>query len=280
MTTTDLERPVGILLREWRDRRRLSQLGLSARAGVSARHLSFIENGRSQPTRAMILRLSECMEVPLRQQNTLLLAGGHAPAYPQHTLSDIPMAAVSDAIDRIIAAHEPFPAVVVDRNWELVAGNNAAGMLMEGASPHLLEPPVNVLRLSLHPDGMAPRIVNLGQWRAHLLDRLAHEAEAAGDEALSNLYDELCAYPGVDESQGNAPSDQGLQPLLVPLRYRVDGVELSMFSTTTVFGTPRDVTLSEIAIEAFYPSDTETAEFFRRRAERNRSEAAAAADPA
>lgn len=176
------------------------------------------------------------------------------------------MAAVSDAIDRILAAHEPFPAVVVDRNWELVAGNTAAGLLMEGASPHLLEPPVNVLRLSLHPDGMASRIVNLGEWRTHLLDRLAHEAEAAGDDALSSLYDELCAYPsGRGEAQGHNSSVPP-QSLLVPLRYRVDGVELSMFSTTTVFGTPRDVTLSEIAIEAFYPSDTATADYFRRRA--------------
>lgn len=265
MTSTDLERPVGTMLREWRERRRLSQLGLSERAGVSARHLSFIENGRSQPTKAMILRLSECMEVPLRQQNTLLLAGGHAPAFPQHSLGDIPMAAVSDAIDRVLAAHQPFPAVVVDRNWELVAGNDAATIMMEGAAPHLLEPPVNVLRLSLHPDGMAPHTANRREWRAHLLDRLAHEAEATGDTALSNLYDELCAYPGGEDGEVRDSPVHG-QSLLVPLRYRVDGIELSMFSTTTVFGTPRDVTLSEIAIEAFYPSDTATGDYFRRRA--------------
>lgn len=264
MTTTETAAPVGVLLRQWRELRRLTQLGLASKSGVSARHLSFVENGRSLPTKTMILRLSECMEVPLRQQNTLLLAAGYAPEFSRHALSDTPMAAVSDAIDRILSAHEPFPAVVVDREWDLVAGNDAIGVLIEGAAPHLLEPPVNVLRLSLHPDGMAPRIANLGEWRAHLLERLWREVETTGDETLSDLSRELSAYPGgKGGSVGRGPA------LVVPLRYRVGDTEISMFSTTTVFGTPRDVTLSEIAIEAFYPSDAESAAFFRERAARS-----------
>ncbi|MFD4368214.1 helix-turn-helix domain-containing protein [Rhodococcus sp. NPDC058521] len=263
MTSTETAEPVGVLLRRWREMRRLTQLGLSSKSGVSARHLSFVENGRSTPTRSMILRLSECMEVPLRQQNTLLLAAGFAPAFSRHALSDTPMSAVSDAIDRILSAHEPFPAVVVDRDWELVAGNDAIGVLIEGAAEHLLEPPVNVLRLSLHPEGMAPRIVNLGEWRAHLLERLWREVEITGDVSLTDLHRELSAYPG-----GGTGRIEHESSLVVPLTYRVDDTEISMFSTTTVFGTPRDVTLSEIAIEAFYPADEATAAFFRRRAGR------------
>lgn len=205
----------------------------------------------------MIIRLSECLEVPLRQRNTMLLAGGHAPAYPQSLLSDAPMSAVNDAINRILEAHAPYPAVVVDRHWELVAGNSAVEVLTAGSAPHLLDPPVNVLRLSLHPDGMAPRIANLGQWRGHLLARLHREADATADPVLAQLLDELRGYPGEEQTDETAA-------LLVPLRIRTDGVELSMFSTTTVFGTPRDVTLAEIAIESFYPSDAATADFFRR----------------
>ncbi len=172
------EEPVGTLLRRWRERRRLTQLDLSLRAEVSARHLSFVETGRAKPTSSMILLLSEHLDVPLRERNVLLLAGGYAPAYPQHGLSDVPMAAISDAITAILAAHQPYPAVVIDRHWELVAANDAVDVLTAGAAAHLLEPPVNVLRLSLHPAGMATRIVNLAQWRAHLLDRLHRQLEA------------------------------------------------------------------------------------------------------
>ncbi|MFC4604953.1 helix-turn-helix domain-containing protein [Rhodococcus kronopolitis] len=259
MTDTETSRPVGSILRDWRERRRLTQLVLSSQAGVSARHLSFIETGRARPTSAMIIRLSECLEVPLRQRNTMLLAGGHAPAYPQNRLPDAPMSAVNDAINRILDAHTPYPAVVVDRHWELVAGNPAVDVLTAGSAPHLLEPPVNVLRLSLHPDGMAPRIANLGQWRGHLLARLQREADVTADPDLAQLLDELRGYPGGEEADATDTA-----ALLVPLRIRTDAAELSMFSTTTVFGTPRDVTLAEIAIESFYPSDSATAEFFRR----------------
>ena len=253
MTIT--EQPVGVLLRQWRERRRLSQLDLASRTEVSARHVSFLETGRSRPTKAMLLRLSEQLDIPLRERNSLLLAGGFAPAYPQHTLHDVPMAAVSDAIGMILAAHSPYPAVVVDRHWNMVDGNDGVALFTAGCASHLLEPPVNVLRLSLHPDGMAPRITNLGQWRAHILDRLAHQIAASGDPQLVALQRELSKYPGED-----ADRFHDTRSLVVPLKF--DG-DLSFFSTTTVFGTPLDVTVSELAIEAFYPADAATAAAIR-----------------
>jgi transcriptional regulator with XRE-family HTH domain len=253
--------PVGALLRRWRERRRLTQLDLSLRAEVSARHLSFVETGRAKPTSSMILLLSEHLDVPLRERNMLLLAGGYAPAYPQHGLGDAPMAAISEAITAILAAHQPYPAVVIDRQWELVDANQAVGLLTAGAAAHLLEPPVNVLRLSLHPDGMAPRIANLAQWRAHLLERLRQQVEATGDAQLAELLEELRGYPGGDPSAPAASGGTGA--LIVPLQYYTAAGVLSLFSTTTVFGTPRDVTISELAIETFYPADTATGTVLR-----------------
>ncbi|HUA42526.1 MAG TPA: helix-turn-helix transcriptional regulator, partial [Streptosporangiaceae bacterium] len=250
--------PVGKLLRQWRERRRLTQLDLALRAEVSARHLSFIETGRSRPTSEMILRLAQHLGVPLRERNMLLLSGGYAPAYPANGLGDPPMSAVHEAIEHVLRAHQPFPAVVIDARWELVAGNDAVPVLTEGAAPALLEPPVNVLRLSLHPDGMASRIVNLPEWRAHLLGRLDRDIESAADPALIAMRDELAAYPSPRPA---SPPDS--QAILVPLRLRVHGTVLSLFSTTTVFGTPRDITLSELAIESFYPADAPTAAFLR-----------------
>ncbi len=262
VTTMQLPgKPVGTLLRSWRERRRLSQLDLAIRAEISTRHLSFVETGRAQPSSRLILHLSEHLDVPLRDRNTLLLAGGFAPAYPQHRLTDTPMAAISDAINQILTAHEPYPAVVIDQSWELVAGNDAVGLLTADAAAHLLEPPVNVLRLSLHPDGMAPRIVNLGEWRAHLLSRLGRQIAATDDDGLRALLAELREYPAGDDD----PARRDTSGLIVRLRYRVsDGTELHLFSTTTVFGTPLDVTVAELAIEAFYPADAETAEVLRR----------------
>jgi len=205
---------VGELVRSWRQRRRLSQLDLAVAADVSSRHLSFIETGRSRPSSQMLIHLSEHLDIPLRERNALLLAGGFAPAYPDHGLDAPPMAAVNDAIERVLAAHQPYPAVVVDRQWEMVAGNAAVGVLTGGCAPHLLEPPVNVLRLSLHPDGMAPRIVNLGQWRAHLLARLAREADATGDPALRDLLAEVTTYPGGEQRDDGPPPV--VPPLVVP----------------------------------------------------------------
>jgi transcriptional regulator with XRE-family HTH domain len=240
----------GALIREWRRRRHLSQLELANRAEVSTRHLSCIENGRSRPTSEMVLRLCEHLEVPLRGQNEILLAAGHAPAHPEHRLSDPPMALASAALEAILAGHMPYPALVVDRHWELVTANEAGFSLMDGVDDDLLEPPVNVIRLSLHPRGLAPRIVNLSEWRAHIADRLRREYAAHGDDALGELLDEVAA--GTAGRAGSAA-------LVVPLRLRSGtDTELSLISTTTVFGTPREVTLSELAIEAFYPADEAT----------------------
>lgn len=240
----------GELIRTWRERRHLSQLELASRADVSTRHLSYIENGRSRPTSTMVLRLCDHLDVPLREQNQLLLAAGHAPAHPEHRLTDPPMAEANAALEAILQAHGPYPALVVDRRWELVTANEAAFSLLDGVDPDLLEPPVNVIRLSVHPRGLAPRIANLAEWRAHLAVRLRREYDASGDAVLKELLDEVA------DGAGPPP---GTAALVVPLQLRVaDDTVLSFLSTTTVFGTPREVTLSELAIEAFYPADAAT----------------------
>jgi len=243
----------GDLIREWRQRRRLSQLDLAIAANVSSRHLSFVETGRSRPTSEMILHLAEHLDVPLRDRNALLLAGGFAPAYPERGLAEPELQAVRNALKRVLGGHEPYPAAVVNRWWELVDANAGIALFTGGASPELLEPPVNVLRLSLHPDGMAPRIANLPEWRAHLLARLRRQAEATGDPRLVTLYTELEAYPG-GLAQPPEPTD-----VVVPLRYRTPRAELSFLSITAVIGTPMDVTVEELAIESFYPADDQTA---------------------
>ena len=250
-------RPVGALLREWRERRRLSQLDLSIQAEVSTRHLSFVETGRSQPTADMILRLAERLDVPLRDRNALLLAGGYAPAFKERALDEPALAAVRTALRQVLAGHEPYPAVVVNRWWELVDGNASVALLTAGAAGWLLEPPVNVLRLSLHPDGMAPRIANLAQWRSHLLGGLQRQIQATGDERLAELHEELLGYPG-GHAGARAATD-----VVVPLRYRSGERELSFFSITAIFGTPMDVTVEELAIESFYPADEATATALR-----------------
>lgn len=265
------QRPVGELLREWRERRRLSQLQLSADSGVSTRHLSWVETGRSRPTRQMILRLCEHLEVPLRARNTLLLAGGHAPAYPVSGLDSPRMHAVLDAVRQLLDSHQPYPAVLVDVGWELVDANPATALLTEGAADFLLEPPVNVLRLSLHPRGMAPRIRNLGQWRAHLLERLQRQVAATGSPALADLLAELRDYPGDPRGDsGGGDSRGGDGEVVVPLRYAVRGQELALLSTTSIFGTPHDVTVAELAVESFFPADPATGAALRGLAEPDR----------
>jgi transcriptional regulator with XRE-family HTH domain len=246
---------VGTLLRDWRQRRRMTQMDLALEADVSARHLSFIETGRSLPSAEMVKHLAEQLDVPLRERNELLLAAGYAPAFGQRDLDEPEMGPVREALDRVLAGHEPFPAVVVDRHWGLVAGNSAVPLLTAGVAEHLLEPPVNVLRLTLDPQGMAPRIANLSEWRAHLLDRLGRQAVVSGDPALSALYDELAALPG---GEGGHVSPAG--EIAVPLRIRHGDGELSLISTMTTFGTAVDVTVSELSIEAFFPADAATAQ--------------------
>lgn len=249
--------PVGEHLRDWRQRRRLTQLNLAAAAGISTRHLSFMETGRSLPSRAMLLRLANLLEVPLRQRNVLLVAAGYAPVFHEHRLDEMQMAAVRTAIDRILAGHEPYPALAVDSHWHLVAANRCALDLMEGVDAALLQPPQNVLRISLHPSGLAPRIANLGEWRAHVLERLRHQHAATLDPVLASLIEELAGYPGDGTGEHTGEGLPG--GIVVPLRLRTAAGVLALFSTTTVFGTPRDITVSELAIEAFFPADEATA---------------------
>jgi transcriptional regulator with XRE-family HTH domain len=254
---------VGGLLRDWRQRRRLSQLDLANEATVSARHLSFVETGRSKPSRELVLHLAEHLEVPLRERNSLLLAAGYAPSYQQTPLEADEMAPVREALDTILAGHQPFPAVVVDRHWDLVTANRSAlALLTEGVADDLLAPPANALRVSLHPEGLAPRIVNFAQWAAHLVDRLRREAELYGDPQLVELHDELCGYPGVAGSPW--PADT-VSRLFVPLVLGSDAGEWSFFSTVATFGTARDITVEELAIESFFPADDATATALRAR---------------
>jgi transcriptional regulator with XRE-family HTH domain len=250
---------VGPLLRDWRRRRRLSQLDLALDAGVSARHLSFVETGRSRPSRQMVMHLAEQLDVPLRDRNGLLLAAGYAPAYEARALDDPEMEPVREALDMILEGHEPYPAVVVDRGWNMVAGNTAVGPLIEGVAPELLTPAVNVLRLSLHPEGMAPRIVNLAEWRAHLLERLERQVALTGDASLAELLEEVSAYPA-GEPGGDEPRTH---EIAVPLRLRHGDAELSFVSTIATFGTAVDITLAELSIESFFPADRATAEVLR-----------------
>jgi len=245
----------GVLLRQWRERRRLSQLDLALEAGVSARHISFVETGRAQPSREMVLRLAAQLDVPLRERNPMLLAAGYAPEYPMRTLDDQEMAPVRAALALVLSGYQPYPALAVDRGWNLVTANSSLAPLTSGAAAELLEPPVNVLRLSLHPRGLAHQILNLAQWRGHVLDRLAREAAATGDADLAALHRELLDYPGGNEG------DTGAGPgLAVPLRLRAGDHELTFLSTVTTFGTAVDITLAELSIEAFLPADNTTAE--------------------
>ncbi|GAA1873513.1 helix-turn-helix transcriptional regulator [Asanoa iriomotensis] len=245
---------MGDLLRDWRRTRRLSQLDLSISTGVSARHISFVETGRSRPSPDLILRLAEQLEIPLADRNALLLAGGHAPAYPSHALTDPEMGPVLAAVRHLLDGHDPYPAALIDQHWDLVEANAAIEVFTAGCAPHLLEPPINVLRLSLHPDGMAPRIGNLAEWRAHLLHRLRQQATTTNDPMLYDLLEELSGYPGGTGAAG--PTS-----VVVPLVYQ----HLSFVSTTTLFGTPLDVTVAGLAIESFFPADSATAERLRAR---------------
>ena len=249
---------IGGRLRDWRQRRRLSQLDLALDAEISARHLSFVETGRATPSRDMVLRLAAELDVPLRERNALLLAAGYAPVFAERPLDDRSLRQAKNAIETVLAAHDPFPALAVDRHWNLVSANRGAQALLAGITPSLLEPPVNVLRVSLHPDGAASRIENLGEWKAHLLHRVRKQVEATADPALLDLLEDLKAYPAPPA----APPDPAA--IAVPLCVRSARGTMRFLSTTMLFGTPLDVTLSELAIEIFLPADAETVERLRR----------------
>ena len=251
--------PLGALLRDWRQRRRMSQLDLALEAGVSARHLSFLETGRSRPSREMVLHLAEELDVPLRERNRMLLAAGFAPAYGERPLESPELEPVRRAVAEVLTAHEPYPAAVIDRWWDLVASNRPLNLFLTGVAEHLLEPPVNVLRVSLHPEGLAPRIANLAEWRAHLLDRLRREVAATGDERLAALLDEVSAYPAPPGGADVPPSGA----IAVPLRLDAGDRVLTFISTIATFGTAVDVTVAELSIEAFFPADAITAATLR-----------------
>jgi transcriptional regulator with XRE-family HTH domain len=249
---------VGLQIRDWRQRRRRSQLDLALDAEISARHLSFLETGRSRPSREMVLRLAEKLDVPLRERNELLVAAGFAPLFPERPLDDPTLKTARRAVDLVLKGHEPFPALAIDRHWTLIASNAAVAPMLVGVEKSLLEPPVNVLRLSLHPGGLAPRIANIGEWRAHLFERLRSQIDLTADRKLIELLEELKGYP-VPEQQPAEPPAVDYGSVVVPFRLRTGDGELAFFSTTTVFGTPIDITLSELAIEAFFPADEATA---------------------
>jgi transcriptional regulator with XRE-family HTH domain len=258
--TLTATRPVGHLLREWRQRRRMSQLNFAVEAEISSKHLSFLETGRSQPSREMVLHLAELLDVPLRERNSLLIAAGFAPMFKEHALSDPELQPAREAIELVLKGHQPYPAIAVDRHWQLVAANDAANYFMSGVPPKLLTPPLNVLRITLHPDGMAPRIVNLGEWRSHLMARLRRQIEASADATMAALYEELSEYPAPAHTAEPATN---AVPFAVPFRLATDAGVLSFISTITVFGTPVDVTLSELALESFFPADPATAATLR-----------------
>ncbi|MEW9583620.1 helix-turn-helix domain-containing protein [Paraburkholderia sp. DGU8] len=271
--TPATSRTVGDLLREWRQRRRMSQLLLATEADISTRHLSFVESGRALPSREMVMHLAERLEVPLRARNALLVAAGYAPLFRERPLSDPQLAAAREAVDLVLKGHEPYPALAIDRHWTIVAANSALAPLLTGASPELLKPPVNALRLSLHPQGIAASIVNWHAWREHVLARLQRQIDASGDDTLSALRDELAAYPAPVGAAAPNSDEAAVNQIAVPLTLRTSIGVLSFFSTTTVFGTPVDVTLSELAIEAFFPADPQTAVALRNFAEGQRFEA-------
>jgi transcriptional regulator with XRE-family HTH domain len=251
---------VGDHLREWRQRRRLSQLDLALDAEISTRHLSFLETGRAQPSRDMVMLLAAQLEVPLRERNVLLMAAGFAPVFVERALDDPALTAARRAIDLILKGHEPYPALVIDLRWNLVAANSAVPPLMEGAAAHLLEGQVNVMRLALHPEGLAPRIANFAEWRAHLHERLRRQVALTADPGLVALLAEIETYP-VPPAPDRRPEDFG--GVAVPFQLLLGERLLSFLSTTTVFGAAVDITLSELSLETFFPADAATAEAIR-----------------
>ncbi|ADB29466.1 transcriptional regulator, XRE family [Kribbella flavida DSM 17836] len=253
------QRPVGELLRSWRERRRLSQLDLANQVEVSTRHVSFVETGRSKPSREMVLRLAEHLDVPLRDRNQLLLAGGYAPVYSEASLHSPVMLAIRETLRRLLKAHEPFPALVVDRWWNVVEANAGIALFTEDVAPELLAAPINALRLTLHPDGLAPRISNLAEVRVSVLSSLQRQVTGTADPDLQDLYDELRGY-GADGERAELPVTA---EVVVPMKLRRGDRELSLLTTIATFGTPLDVTVSELMIEQFFPADEATADYLK-----------------
>ncbi|MFF8904937.1 helix-turn-helix domain-containing protein [Streptomyces olivaceoviridis] len=256
---------VGPLLRTWRERRRISQLDLALRADSSARHISFIETGRSRPSEEMVLRLAEQLDVPVRERNALLLAAGYAPRYPETPLDDPALDALRDGLERLIRGYEPYPALVVDAGYTVVAANRGTALLLDGVPEELMVPAPNAMRLTLHPRGMAPRIRNLRQWRGHLLAQMEREIALHRSDRLRALYEEVAAYPVPEEPSGGEPAEP-VPYFALPLRIEHAGRTLSFVSSISTFNTPMDVTVAELAIETFLPADPATAEYLHAQA--------------
>ncbi|MFF2328490.1 MULTISPECIES: helix-turn-helix domain-containing protein [unclassified Streptomyces] len=290
MTTVALDTGVGPLLRSWREQRRISQLELALRADSSARHISFIETGRSRPSEDMILRLAEQLDIPVRDRNALLVVAGYAPRYAQTALDDPSLGALREGMERLLQGYEPYPALVVDGMYDVVAANRGIAMLLEGVAGHLLTPPLNAMRLTLHPEGLAPRIRNLREWRADLLAQMERQIALARSAGLRKLYEEVAGYPAPkgtgttedeDAGAGDAePAESGRRgggpgrekpgagpasspPFALPLRIEHGGRVLSFVSSIATFNTPMDVTVAELAIETFLPADHATADHLR-----------------
>ncbi|MET9696341.1 helix-turn-helix transcriptional regulator [Streptomyces sp. NPDC006529] len=263
---------VGPLLRAWRERRGISQLELAGRADSSSRHISFVETGRSRPSEEMVIRLADRLDVPVRERNALLLAAGYAPRYA-HTPLDAPeLEALREGLERLLTAYEPYPALVVDGTYTVVAANRGIAMLLDGLPAHLLEPPLNAMRLTLHPEGLAPRIHNLAEWRGHLLAQMDRQIALARSEPLRALYEEVAAYPVTGAAAGTVPADaaapadpagSAATPFALPLRIEHEGQVLSFVSTIATFNTPMDVTVAELAVETLLPADPATAKYLR-----------------
>ncbi|MFG2484374.1 helix-turn-helix domain-containing protein [Streptomyces virginiae] len=262
MTTTSPTTSVGTLLRAWRERRGISQLELAGRADSSSRHISFIETGRSRPSEEMVLRLADHLDVPMRERNSLLLAAGYAPRYAHTALDDPAMETLREGIARLLTGYEPYPALVVDAVYDVVAANQGIAMLLDGLPEHLLTPPLNAMRITLHPEGLAPRIHNLKEWRGHLLAQMERQIALARSEPLRALYEEVSAYP-VAERPGDSAPQEPTAYIALPLVIEHDGHLLSFVSSIATFNTPMDVTVAELAIETMLPADPATVKYLR-----------------
>ncbi|GAA3377696.1 helix-turn-helix transcriptional regulator [Streptomyces sannanensis] len=263
MSTAVLDTSIGPLLRDWREQRRLSQLELALRADSSARHISFIETGRSRPSEEMILRLAEHLDVPVRERNVLLLAAGYAPRYAETPLHDPALGTLREGIERLLQGYEPYPALVVDRTYNVVAANRGIMMMLDGVAEHLLAPPLNAMRLTLHPQGMAPHIRNLREWRGHLLAQMERQIALARSEAVRALYDEVAAYPLPETGDHSSHPEEPVPYFALPLQLEHNGRTLSFISSISTFNTPMDVTVAELAIETFLPADSATVEYLQ-----------------
>ncbi|MEU9699416.1 helix-turn-helix transcriptional regulator [Streptomyces sp. NPDC047981] len=266
MTSVDTSTGVGPLLRGWREERRLSQLELALRADSSARHISFIETGRSRPSEQMVLRLAEHLDVPVRDRNALLLAAGYAPRYRESTLDDPRLETFREGIEQLLRGYDPYPALVVDGAYDVVAANDSIGLLLSGLPEHLLTPPLNAMRITLHPEGLAPRIRNLREWRGHLLAQMERQIALSRSQPLRELYEEVAAYPLPQDGVADPEDREDPEPypyFALPLRIEHDGRVLSFVSSISTFNTPMDVTVAELAIETLLPADPETVAYLR-----------------